>query len=446
MGRRARCVPSSCLSFSFPFIYLPYGSFVMSLDNSDNLDISDAGPLDPALEATTLPKFDMHLYKSSLNETQVKWLIKCYKILEELHPRVMPEGVTMDALPNNAIKLYVHHFQQGGLRVPFFAFFLKVVEYFCVHISQLVPISINHTTIFEMYCRALNVTPTVPLFRVFYKLYKQGNWFSFQSRVGKGCKPCFKDAPTSLKKWKDKFFLVDWRVAPIAIPWRHHDSSVADPLPKSREFNESDVERLREVVITLHKPSPSLLYADGLSYSWKHARHVSILKDLKEKDNTLIFVIYLLCLFDYCFTFLIVYVCFLFLAVITVAEFLRLPNFRGCKVTASTLLPPGTARRCCKKVLAIKEKKRKKTKAKAAVKADDHDQVEKVVRKRRAGEEETSRSKKRKTRLGTPSVHLDSKHVSSPIPFNHSRPLETLANEAHVSENASTARLKALRN
>nr|GEZ13915.1 hypothetical protein [Tanacetum cinerariifolium] len=84
--------------------------------------------------------------------------------------------------------------------------------------------------------------------------------------------------------------------------------------------------------------------------------------------------------------------------VITMAEFLRLPNFRGCKDAAGTLLPPGTAQ----KVLAEKEKKKKKVEAKAAAKADDSDQAK--------------------------------------------EPLEILANEAHVSKNASAGRLEALRN
>ncbi|GKG42956.1 hypothetical protein Tco_0479640, partial [Tanacetum coccineum] len=111
-----RCVSFSYLLFSFRFRYLPSGSFVMLLDHSDNIDISKADPLDPALEATVLPKFDMHLYKSSLNKTHVKWLIKCYKIPKDLCPRVVPEGMTMNELPNDVIGLYVHHFQQGGLR------------------------------------------------------------------------------------------------------------------------------------------------------------------------------------------------------------------------------------------------------------------------------------------------------------------------------------------
>ncbi|GJW61818.1 hypothetical protein Tco_0111153 [Tanacetum coccineum] len=83
-------------------------------EESDDLNILDAELVDHVLEANSLPKFDMHLYKSSLTKTHVKWLAKCYGISADLHPRVVSEGVTMDVLPNDAIGLYAHHFQQGG--------------------------------------------------------------------------------------------------------------------------------------------------------------------------------------------------------------------------------------------------------------------------------------------------------------------------------------------
>ncbi|GKA67994.1 hypothetical protein Tco_0767911 [Tanacetum coccineum] len=133
----------------------------MSLGDSGSLDLPDTAAINPALEATSLPKFDMHLYRSSLTETNVKWLTKCYGIPADLHPRVPPEGMTMDVLPADAIGLYAHHFQQGGLRVPFSFFLLKVVQYFCVHISQLVPLGVQRSIYFEMYCRSLDVVPTV---------------------------------------------------------------------------------------------------------------------------------------------------------------------------------------------------------------------------------------------------------------------------------------------
>ncbi|GJX48818.1 hypothetical protein Tco_0274008, partial [Tanacetum coccineum] len=51
--------------------------------------------------------------------------------------------------------------------------------------------------------------------------------------------------------------VVDRRAAPIAMAWRHHDSSVADPFPKPDEYNAFDVAKLREVVIALRKPPPT---------------------------------------------------------------------------------------------------------------------------------------------------------------------------------------------
>ncbi|GJS36590.1 tubulin alpha-3 chain [Tanacetum coccineum] len=390
---------SSSCSLLLLFGYSSFESFAMSLEDSDDLNIPVTAPVDPALEAGALPKFDMHLYRSSLNESHVRYLVKLYGIPEELHPRV-------------------------------------VIEHFCVHISQLVPLGVNRVTFFEMYCRSLNITPTVPLFRVFYKLCKQGNWFLFQNRAGKDCKPCLKDAPTSLNKWKDKFFLVDRRAAPIAMAWRHHDSSVADPFPKPGEYNASDVAKLREVVISLRRPPLSILYVAGLFNVWKHADRAFSIKDSEGK-------------------------------VITMAEFLRLPTFKGCKVAARTLLPPGTARVTHlaphatrledippktgdmivaeiprRKVVDDKEKKKRKAEEKAATKAPAVDiQAEGAVAKATGKE---GPRKKRWVHVGA-QVPPDSKHVSSPTLLNQSMPLEALANEEHVSPPLSVGRMDTLR-
>nr|GEV46271.1 hypothetical protein [Tanacetum cinerariifolium] len=197
----------------------------MFLEESNDLNILDAEPVDLVLEASSLPKFDMHLHKSSVTDTYVKWLTTCYGISVQLYPRVASKGMTMDTLPNDAIRIYAHHFQQG----------------------------VNRATYFEMYCRSLDITPTVPLFRVFYKLCKQGNWD-----------------------------------APIDMAWRHHDSIVANPFPKPSEYDALDVAKLCEVVIALHKPPPSFLYVACLSHVWKHASRAFSLKDPKGKGNTFV--------------------------------------------------------------------------------------------------------------------------------------------------------------
>nr|GEV07174.1 hypothetical protein [Tanacetum cinerariifolium] len=323
----------------------------MSLEESNGLNLSDAESVDPILEASSLPKFDMHLYKYSLTETNVKWLTKCYGIPADLHPRPASEDMTMNTLPNDDIGLYAHHFQQGGLRL-----------------------GVNRATYFEMYRRSLDIIHTVPLFRMFYKLCKQGNWFSFQNRVSKNY-----------------------------------------PFPKPSEYNASDVAKIREVVIALRKLYPSLLYVASLSHVWKHA-------------------------------------------VLTMAEFLQLLNFKGCKVTAGEILPPGSARVThlsnpaepledippktedmmvakipCHKVLDDKQKKKRKTDAKAMANVPSANiQAERVAGKEGA-------RKKRRVRVGT-LVHPDSKHVSSPLLLNHAKPLKILANEEErVQENVDAA-------
>nr|GEV63336.1 hypothetical protein [Tanacetum cinerariifolium] len=255
---------------------LPFESFTMSLEESKDPNLLDAESFDHVLEASSLPNFDMHPHKSSLTETNVKWLTKCYGIPADLHPRVASE-----------------------------------------------------------------------------------------------------DAPTSLKKWKDKFFLVDRRAALIAMAWRHHDSSVADPFPKPNEYNASNVAKLREVVIALHKPHLSLLYVVGISQ---------------------------------------------------LSEWLSFYNFPISKVVRLLL------------VLDDKEKKKRKTKAKVAIFGAET-QAKKVVRDKGVGKE--GARKKKRVCVGT-LVHPASKHVFSPIPLNHAKPLKILDTEQYVSPNASVGRMDQL--
>ncbi|GKD10274.1 hypothetical protein Tco_1189959, partial [Tanacetum coccineum] len=149
------------------------------------------------------------------------------------------------------------------------------------------------------------------------------------------------------------------------------------------------------------------------------------------------------------------------------AEFLRLPNFKGCKVAAETLLPPGAARvthlalpaarledippktgdmivaeMSCRRVVDDKEKKKRKAEEKAATKAPADDiQVEAAVAKA-AGRE--GPRKKRRIRVGA-QAPPDSEHVSSPTLLNQAKPLKALANEEHVSPPLSVGRMGTLR-
>nr|GEW04437.1 transposase (putative), gypsy type [Tanacetum cinerariifolium] len=122
-GRQDLLNPGLAACVCFPFLptfftscltTFPLDPFTMSLEESDDLSVLDAEPVSLVLEVGSLSKFDMHPYKSSLIETQVKWLAKCYGISDDLHPLMASKGMTMNALPNDAISLYAHHFYKGA--------------------------------------------------------------------------------------------------------------------------------------------------------------------------------------------------------------------------------------------------------------------------------------------------------------------------------------------
>ncbi|GKC51354.1 hypothetical protein Tco_1074099 [Tanacetum coccineum] len=166
----------------------------------------------------------------TLSKNDLKDLVKTYRIPLDLHPRLPDHGFTMDRLHVDAIGIYSEFLWFSGIRVPFSTFLLSVLKYFKVHISQLVPLGLNKVVSFEVVCRDLNIVPTVTLFRVFQCLCKQGDWFSFSKR--RNTKDvCMDDGPSSQKKWKDKFFLIDRRAILNYLTWRHSCSWVSDDIP-----------------------------------------------------------------------------------------------------------------------------------------------------------------------------------------------------------------------
>ncbi|GKF67146.1 hypothetical protein Tco_0196825, partial [Tanacetum coccineum] len=77
--------------------------------------------------------------------------------------------------------------------------------------------------------------------------------------------------------WKDRFFLIDCRATPDAMPWRHQDSSVADPPPTG--VHAEDIRQLCEHIIDLRPVHPAMLYAIGLTTVWKHVGYHPVFKD-----------------------------------------------------------------------------------------------------------------------------------------------------------------------
>ncbi|GJY88914.1 hypothetical protein Tco_0503542, partial [Tanacetum coccineum] len=108
--------------------------------------MSGSEPGEMALKSSqtvVLPKFDMHIYTSEVTSKELTETVTEYCIPADLHPRLSPPDLPIDKLPSRYIEIYMEQHEQGGLRIPFSAFFLTVIKHFGVHVSQLVPMGVN---------------------------------------------------------------------------------------------------------------------------------------------------------------------------------------------------------------------------------------------------------------------------------------------------------------
>ncbi|GKB95970.1 hypothetical protein Tco_0982107, partial [Tanacetum coccineum] len=145
--------------------------------------------------------------------------------------------------------------------------------------KDLVPIGLTRLTLFELYCRSLHIVPSVNLFRVFYKIGKQGDWFTFERRVGPGSGgKILNETFSGLKGWKKRFFFLDRRAIPQAMAWRHHDSDIHDPLPTDG-FHASDVVTLTNQSIDIRPVPSGLLFHAGLATTWEFSGFLPVFKD-----------------------------------------------------------------------------------------------------------------------------------------------------------------------
>ncbi|GJT02377.1 hypothetical protein Tco_0823546 [Tanacetum coccineum] len=160
-----------------------------------------------------MSKNDMKNHVSTLSKSDLKDLVKTFRIPLDLHPRLPDSTFTMDRLPSDAIGVYSEFLRFSGIRIPFSTFLLSVLKYF----------------------RDI----------------------------------CMDDGPSSLKKWKKKFFLIDRRAILDHLTWIHSYSCVLDDLPVDG-YNRNDMERLRVHLIRLRETREEVLVRSGLNFDWSN--------------------------------------------------------------------------------------------------------------------------------------------------------------------------------
>ncbi|KAF5801382.1 hypothetical protein HanXRQr2_Chr06g0247491 [Helianthus annuus] len=83
---------------------------------------------------------------------------------------------------------------------------------------------------FELSCVAVSGEPSVPLFRMFYRLQSEGDWFTFAKRKDNVSLPCYSFMPTSTypKEWKNRFIFVSASLIPNPPPPLRDPKAVID--------------------------------------------------------------------------------------------------------------------------------------------------------------------------------------------------------------------------
>ncbi|KAJ0565922.1 hypothetical protein HanIR_Chr06g0267991 [Helianthus annuus] len=150
--------------------------------------------------------------------------------------------------------------------VPFLFFVLNLLEYYRISFGQVHPKGMARVLHFEVLCRALGYDPSLLLFRRFFRLAKNGDWFTFETSKVDSC--LISSMVTTLGTWKDHFFWVSDTIVPFKMVWRHPDAVLNDPEPSESELNDVFLKAIRECPSRVRPFPEHLLVLLGVSKIW----------------------------------------------------------------------------------------------------------------------------------------------------------------------------------
>ncbi|GJY92138.1 hypothetical protein Tco_0507920 [Tanacetum coccineum] len=201
---------------------------------------------------------------SIMTQEMVDSFCESFYIPAEVHPTAPERGKTISEFPAGKVGVYTRIFDVCGYRIPFTKFFMAVLKYFCVHISQLSPFGAARVSHFEVLTRVLDLAPSVTLFRAFYTRSYSDGLFSFAKR-STSAPTCFSKPPDSIKNWADHFFWVDSRVFPISVPLYTGGTLEKDPAPHLTTRQEQAVKLLESHKAPFRRYPECFLCLVGLS-------------------------------------------------------------------------------------------------------------------------------------------------------------------------------------
>ncbi|CAH1437387.1 unnamed protein product [Lactuca virosa] len=122
--------------------------------------------------------------------------MKKYEIDPQFHPRLSDPWNTIVDAPEGFVGVY-RVFLKSGLRLPAFGFLKTDLNYYNLHIAQITPNGFRKIVCFVMLCSALDVAPSITIFRHLYVPMSNEDWVSLS--LCHGLVEICNGLPTSIK-------------------------------------------------------------------------------------------------------------------------------------------------------------------------------------------------------------------------------------------------------
>ncbi|KAM0022991.1 hypothetical protein Hdeb2414_s0023g00634671 [Helianthus debilis subsp. tardiflorus] len=172
---------NSLFSFSFSLFLLSFLSLLSSLA----LTSSSTKVRSSSLLNTMAPgKDNMSESMSILTQRQLDKFVRDYRIPTDLRPELPSKNEPIYPFRQGKFPFYTRVCNFANYRVLFSRFFIRVLQFFRVHISQVNPFGLSRISHFELSCRAQDRRPDLNVFRYFYEFITAGDWYTFAHRRG----------------------------------------------------------------------------------------------------------------------------------------------------------------------------------------------------------------------------------------------------------------------
>ncbi|MFS7968124.1 hypothetical protein Hanom_Chr09g00793821 [Helianthus anomalus] len=129
--------------------------------------------------------------------------------------------------------IYTLSFSFCDVRHRLSPFKMALLQHYVIHFSQLRPLALLRIVQFELSYVVFVGEPSLPLFRRFYRLLSDGDWFTLEKRKDSVSLPRYSFMPTSTypKEQKNMFIIVSSSMIPESLPIRDPTAAIDDGIP-----------------------------------------------------------------------------------------------------------------------------------------------------------------------------------------------------------------------